>query len=93
VPVVSFDDPQGIPNIDMQIDNGVEVFNENGNLVLSEVLRCGDGKCTGRWNEYDNNMWCKLSDGYTMRFQLSDKDGNLSAPYEIEINGEASSFY
>jgi hypothetical protein len=93
VPVVSFDDPQGFPNIDMMIENAVKVYNTNGNLVVTETLRCGEGKCTGRWTEYDNDMWCKSSDGYTMTFEIRDKDGNWSAPTEIEIIGEAPSFY
>ena len=93
MPVVSFDDPQGFPNIDMYIEDAVDVYDANGNHVLSEVLQCGEGKCTGRWTEYDNGMWCRDSSGYTMRFQIRDKDGNWSAPMEISINGEAPSLY
>ena len=93
MPVVSFDDPQGYPNIDMYIEEAVEVYNPNGNLVMSEVLQCGEGKCTGRWTEYDNDLWCRNSAGYSMRFQIRDKDDNWSAPFEVTITGEAPSLY
>jgi hypothetical protein len=88
VPVVSFDDPQGFPDIKMVIDQGVEVYNPSGSLVFTEQLQCGEGKCTGRWNEYDNNLWCRSAVGYSMRFQVEDKTGNRSIPVEISIVGE-----
>lgn len=93
MPVVSFEDPQGSVNIVNSIPDAIQVYDADDRHVGTQTLNCGEGKCTGRWTEYDNDMWCRSSAGYTLRFQILDKNDNLSAPVEITLQGAAPSFY
>lgn len=93
MPVVTFEDPQGFVNIVNSIEDGVQVYDENDRHVGTQTLNCGEGKCTGRWTEWDNDMWCRNSIGYTLKFQIRDKNDNHSAPVEVTLSGAAPSFY
>ena len=88
MPVVEFSDPQGIANILYSYELGVQVYDDSGRKLFDLPLYCGEGKCGNRWSEYDTDPFlrCEGSQNYEMVLQLSDKDGNLSAPEIIVLS-------
>ena len=75
------DDPQGQDTIESFYE-GVTVLSSDTEL-FSEYLVCGDGECTASWAESQYGMACGNAESYTLRFQLTDEDGNLSEPVEV----------
>jgi hypothetical protein len=81
------DDPQGADTISsFDAENSiVVVLNEAGGELADYALVCNDsGECFGSFRESDDGIACASASDYTLRFQVVDEDGNISAPFSIQ---------
>ena len=80
------DDPQGadtLSSFDME-NSVVTVLNDSGGELAAYALVCNDsGECFGSFRESDHGIACASATSYTLRFQVVDEDGNVSAPMSI----------
>ncbi len=80
------DDPQGADTIEsFDAENSVvTVLNDSGGELAAYALVCNDsGECFGSFRESDHGIACASATSYTLKFQVIDEDGNISAPYTI----------
>ena len=81
------DDPQGADTISsFDAENSVvTVLNDSGGELAAYALVCNDsGECFGSFRESDHGIACASATDYTLRFQVVDEDGNISAPVSIQ---------
>jgi hypothetical protein len=81
------DDPQGADTlVSFDAENSiVMVLNDSGGEIADYALVCNDsGECFGSFRESDHGVACSNASAYTLRFQVVDEDGNISAPYSIQ---------
>ncbi len=80
------DDPQGadtISSFDME-NSIVTVLNDAGGELAAYQLVCNaSGECFGSFRESDHGIACASATSYTLRFQVVDEDGNVSAPVSV----------
>lgn len=81
------DDPQGADTlVAFDTENSiVTVLNDGGSEIATYALVCNDsGECFGSFRESDHGIACASATTYTLRFQVIDEDGNISAPFSIQ---------
>ena len=89
VPEVNFSDPQGNENIEDRYQQAIEFLDPSGETVFYQPLYCAeDGSCRTNWSEFDKDVYCTGSAGYTVRYQLRDLDGHLSEPFDIVLSDQ-----
>ena len=77
---ITVDDPQGADTVSPI--GRVAVLNSQGGELAAYDLACNDGQCFGAIRADYNGIACSLSGSVTMRFTVTDEDGNASAPYD-----------
>jgi hypothetical protein len=77
---IMVDDPQGADTVSPI--GRVAVLNSQGGELAAYDLACNDGQCFGSFRADYNGITCSLSGSITMRFTVTDEDGNASAPYD-----------
>jgi hypothetical protein len=77
---ITVDDPQGADTVSPI--GRVAVLNSQGGELAAYDLACNDGQCFGSFRADYNGITCALSGSITMRFTVTDEDGNASAPFD-----------
>jgi hypothetical protein len=73
-------DPQGADTI---ASGRVSVLNGQGGELAGYDLACNDGSCFGSFRADYNGISCSLAGTLTMRFTVTDEDGNVSPAFDV----------
>lgn len=73
-------DPQGADTI---AGGRVSVLNREGGQLAGYDLACNDGSCFGSFRADYDGIACSLVGTLTMRFTVTDEDGNVSPAYDV----------
>lgn len=78
---INVDDPQGADTVK---SGEVTVLSAEGGELATYVLACGSGQCFGQFRASYDGIGCSLEGEVTLRFVVTDEDGNASDPWDYD---------